>query len=56
MPDDDAPEATEEEIKYIQQVVGTILYYAQAVDLTLLMALSTLVQPGLLVRIYLFHG
>ena len=42
MPDDDTPEATEEEVKYIQQVVGTILYYARAVDLTLLMALSTI--------------
>ena len=27
---------------YIQQVVGTILYYARAVDLTVLMALSTI--------------
>ena len=42
MPDDDTPEATEEEVKYIQQVVGTILYYARAVDITVLMALSTI--------------
>ena len=41
-PDDDEPEATKEEVTYIQQVVGTILYYARAVDLTVLMALSTI--------------
>ena len=41
-PDDDSPEATEGEIKHIQQVVGTILYYARAVDITVLMALSTI--------------
>ena len=41
-PDDEAPEATEDEVTYIQQVVGTILYYARVVDITVLMALSTL--------------
>ena len=36
------PEATEDEVTYIQQVVGNILYYARVVDLTVLMALSTI--------------
>ena len=40
--EDNEPEATEDEVTYIQQVVGTILYYARAVDLTVLMALSTI--------------
>jgi hypothetical protein len=31
-----------EEIKEIQRVVGSILYYAQAVDITVLMALSSI--------------
>ena len=41
-PDDDSLEATEDKVKHIQQVVGTILYYARAVDITVLMALSTI--------------
>jgi hypothetical protein len=41
-PEDASPEATEDEVTYIQQVVGTILYYARAVDITVLMALSTI--------------
>ena len=31
-----------DEIKHIQRVIGSILYYARAVDLTVLMALSTI--------------
>jgi hypothetical protein len=30
------------EIKKIQQVIGSILYYAHAVDITVLMALSSI--------------
>ena len=40
--DDDSPEATKNKVKHIQQVMGTILYYARAVDITVLMALSTI--------------
>ena len=41
-PQDTALTATKEEITRIQQVVGKILYYSKAVDLTVLMALSTI--------------
>ena len=41
-PDDDAPKATKDEVNYIQQVVGTILYYVRVVNITVLMALSTI--------------
>ena len=41
-PQDTSPPATKEEITYIQQVVGRILYYARAVDLTVLVTLSTI--------------
>jgi hypothetical protein len=34
--------ATKEEGKFIRQVIGTLLYYARAVDSTLLIALSAL--------------
>ena len=36
------PPDTKEEITRIQQVVGSILYYAISVDLTVIMALSTI--------------
>ena len=42
IPLDESPEATDTEKKRIQQVVGTILYYARAVDMTLLAALSSI--------------
>ena len=42
MPHDTAPPATKEKITHIQKVVGSILYYAIAVDLTLLMYLSAI--------------
>jgi len=32
----------EKEIKAVQKIVGSILYYARAVDMTVLMALSTI--------------
>ncbi len=40
-PDNSAP-LTKEEIKRIQQIVGTLLYYARAVDSTMLVTLSAL--------------
>jgi hypothetical protein len=36
------PKLDEEGIKRVQQIVGSILYYAQAVDMTVLMVLSTI--------------
>ena len=42
IPEDTSREASEEEILKMQQVVGSILYYARAVDLTALMSLSTI--------------
>jgi hypothetical protein len=37
-----SPPATKEQQKYIQQVIGVLLYYGRAVDSTLLVALSSL--------------
>ena len=42
MPNDKAPPATKDKITHIQKVVRSILYYSQAVDLTVLMDLSTI--------------
>ena len=39
---DESLKATEEEVLKIQQVVGSILYYSQAADLTALRSLYTL--------------
>jgi hypothetical protein len=39
---DTSPPLSKEDIKQVQRVIGSILYYAQAVDLTILMALSTI--------------
>jgi hypothetical protein len=39
---DDSPSLSKEDIKQVQRVVGSILYYARAIDLTVLMALSTI--------------
>ena len=41
-PVDISPKLSPEEIKEIQRVVGSILYYARAVDITVLMALSSI--------------
>ena len=41
-PTNNSEPATNEEEKFIHQVIGTLLYYARAVDLTLLVALSAL--------------
>ena len=42
IPEDTTREASKEEIIKVQQVVGRILYYVRAVDLTVLMSLSTI--------------
>ena len=39
---DESPEVGKEEQKFVQQVLGTFLYYAWAVDSTMLVALSAL--------------
>ena len=41
-PEDDIPLLLEERLKFIQQVVGVFLYYAIAIDNTLLVALSAI--------------
>jgi hypothetical protein len=42
LPNDDSPKLSANEIKEIQRIVGSILYYARAVDSTVLMALSSI--------------
>ena len=42
MPEDDTPPASKEEQRLVQQVVGSIIYYANGVNLTALSGLSTL--------------
>ena len=42
LPPDNTPPLDEKGIKRVQQIVGSILYYARAVDLTVLMALSSI--------------
>jgi hypothetical protein len=42
LPVDTSPPLLDANIKHIQWVIGSILYYACAVDLTVLMALSTI--------------
>ena len=39
-PEDDSPELNPEETNIVQQVVGTFLYYARAVDPTMIVALN----------------
>ena len=39
---DNSQKLTEKEIKQVQKIVGSILYYARAVDMTVLMALSSI--------------
>ena len=41
-PPDDTPLLNEAGIKRVQKIVGSILYYARAVDMTVLMALSSI--------------
>ncbi len=40
--DDDSPFLSTEEMKYVQAVTGTLLYYTRAVDMTILAALSSI--------------
>ena len=42
LPTNSSPKLEEKGIKYIQQIVGSILYYIHAVNMTLLAALSTI--------------
>ena len=42
LPTDETRKLTDAEIKEVQKIVGSILYYARAVDLTVLMVLSTI--------------
>ena len=42
LPTDESPKLDEKGIKRIQQIVGSILYYARAIDMTVLAALSTI--------------
>jgi hypothetical protein len=39
---DTFPPLSDANKKHVQQVIGSILYYAQAIDMTLMMALSTI--------------
>ena len=41
-PPDDTPILNDAGIKRVQKIVGSILYYARAVDMTVLMALSSI--------------
>jgi hypothetical protein len=42
IPPDESPNATQEEIKYVQGVVGSILFYARAIDMTFLVGLNSI--------------
>ena len=42
IPKYESPKTTEEEIKHVQGVVGSILFYTRAVDVTFLVALNTI--------------
>ena len=42
LPKDTSPPLSKEDIKHVQRVIGSILYYARAVNLRVLMALSTI--------------
>ncbi len=42
LPPDSSPKLDAKGIKRVQQIVGSILYYARAVDMTVLMALSAI--------------
>jgi hypothetical protein len=42
LPPNKSPPLSNKDIKYVQQVIGSILYYTHAVNLTVLMVLSTI--------------
>jgi hypothetical protein len=41
-PQDNSRKLTEKEIRQVQKIVGSILYYAKAMDMTVLMVLSSI--------------
>jgi hypothetical protein len=47
LPFNTSPLLSNANIKHVQRIIGSILYYARAVDLTVLMALSTIVSKQL---------
>ena len=47
LPVDISPKLSDDDIKEIQPIVGSILYYARAVDITVLMALSSIASEQL---------
>jgi len=52
---DSSPPATKEEENYIRQVVGVLLYYSRAVDLTILVGLSSLAAAQSLPTAYTLY-
>jgi len=44
LPHDNSPPLNDKQINFVQQVVGTLLYYARAVDPTMLVALGTIAE------------
>ncbi len=42
LPPDTSPPLSKDDIKHVQRIIGSILCYARAVDLTVVMALSTI--------------
>jgi hypothetical protein len=42
LPEDTSPPLFKEDIKHVQRMTGSILYYARTINLTVLMALSTI--------------
>eukprot|EP00978_Attheya_sp_CCMP212_P018973 scaffold52559_cov64-Attheya_sp.AAC.4 len=42
IPQDNTPPASNADIKYVQGVVGSILFYARAIDMTFLVGLNTI--------------
>jgi hypothetical protein len=42
LPPDTSPPLSKDNIKHVKRIIGSILYYTRAVDLTVLMALSTI--------------
>ena len=53
---DTSPPLSNDDIKHVQRIIGRILYYAQAVDLTILMALITIVSKQSKGRSFLYRG
>jgi hypothetical protein len=47
LPPDTSPPLSKDNIKHVQRIIGSILYYPRAVELTVLMALSTIANEQL---------